>query len=115
MTVSTALLILAVAALAAVGASARHLLADRLNEQLPFGTLLANAAASGALGLLSQVGEPWQTMFGLGALGALSAWSKAANEVAELARAGEGRSALFYLGATVSTSILAAWAGLQFS
>ncbi|MDH3679441.1 MAG: CrcB family protein [Acidimicrobiia bacterium] len=113
MTLEVALLGLGVFGCAAAGAGIRFLVSERLNRQLPYGTLLINVAASLALGALSQAGESMQVIVGVGGLGALSTWSTVANEVAQLARAEEGWAAILYLVATVTTGVLAAWLGIQ--
>ena len=107
------LTVLGVIVAAAAGAALRHLVSDQLNGQFPYGTMVVNISTAGALGLLSQTDGPWRTVAGIGALGAMSTWSAVANEVAVLARSGEGTIAALYLGATLTTSVLAAWAGMQ--
>lgn len=106
---------LAVLVAAGLGAALRFTATEYLNDRFPYGTLLVNVGASFALGLVVGVGvgDPWQDLVGIGALGALSTWSAVANEVAQLARASQGGVAVLYLLATVSTGVLAAWAGLQ--
>ena len=98
---------------AAVGASLRFLVSERLNGHFPYGTLLVNVAAGFALGALSRLDEPWSVLVGVGAVGAFSTWATAANEIAELARSDEGGIALLYLAATVTLGVMAAWIGLQ--
>ncbi len=102
-----------IALAAAIGAALRHLVLERLNGQFPNGTLVVNVGASFVLGALSQSGDAWQAVLGIGALGALSVWSTVANEVADLARDDQGGVAVLYLFASVSTGVLAAWAGIQ--
>lgn len=98
---------------AAVGASVRYLAFRALNGTFPYGTLAVNLVASFALGALSEVEGFWQTVLGIGALGALSTWSTVANEVAELARERQGLLAVLYLWATATTGVMAAWIGIQ--
>jgi CrcB protein len=106
-------LALAVAAMAAAGSVLRSLIGRRLNDEFPFGTLVANLISSAALGVISAADDPLPVIIGIGALGALSTWSTAANEAADLARQGAGSLAAGYLGLTVSAGIVAAWVGLQ--
>jgi fluoride exporter len=98
---------------AAAGASMRFLATDQLNRDFPTGTFLVNIAACFAAGALSTLGPPWPSVAAVGGLGALSSWADTASEVAALARGGQGRQAWLFLMATMSTGILAAWAGLQ--
>ena len=100
-------------AAAAGGASVRYLVSRKLNRSLPYGTLLVNLVASFALGVLTQAGSEWQTVMGIGGLGALSTWSAVANEVASLARERQGVLAILYLWATTTSGIVAAWLGIQ--
>lgn len=113
MTVAGVLTVVGLLAAAAVGACVRFVVSDRLNGPFPYGTLLVNVVASGLLGAVSGLDEPWLTIVAIGALGALSTWSTVAVEVGQLARAGEGKPAALYLIATVTTGLLAAWLGLQ--
>ncbi len=101
-----------VAALAVVGACTRHLLAQVLNNDFPVGTLVANLCASFLLGLASGLEEPWSVVIAIGGLGALSTWSAAANEVAEMARREQGALAIAYLTLTATAGVLAAWLGI---
>lgn len=98
---------------AAAGACVRVVACEELNRDFPFGTFMINIGAAFALGAISNLGSPWPTVAGVAALGALSTWSTMANEVAILARAGQGAMAALYLAATISTGVLAAWIGLQ--
>jgi CrcB protein len=98
---------------AALGACCRMLATESLNSQFPYGTLAVNVGASLALGAMSQLGQHWQTVIGVGALGAFSTWSTVANEVARLARDGQGTLAALYLGLSTTTGVLAAWVGIQ--
>jgi CrcB protein len=74
---------------------------------------LVNLVASFALGMIVAAADPWPTIVGIGALGALSTWSTVANEAAAMSREDRGAMALAYLGLTVSSGVLAAWFGLQ--
>ncbi len=98
---------------AGLGASVRYVVAERLNRRLPYGTLVVNVVAAGLLGVVADIDGMWQPVVGIGALGAMSTWSTVAAETAELARAGEARAAVLYLGATMTCGVLAAWVGLQ--
>lgn len=102
--------LLAVAA--AAGALLRYVIGELANVAVPFGTLAVNLAASFLLGLVAQAEDPIPVVVGIGALGALSTWSTAADETATLARDGEGRLAAAYLALTVTSGIVAAWLGL---
>lgn len=115
MTTAAVLTAIGIALAAALGASLRQLASTRLNAELPYGTWVVNVVASLALGMSAGQDEWVQTIVGLGALGALSTWSTVAAEVAKLARDGQGRVALLYLAAMTTTSVLAAWIGLQVS
>ncbi len=107
-------IVIAVTAVAAgIGATVRFLVSRQLNGDLPIGTLIINLAASFALGVIVSLDDPWPTIAGIGALGALSTWSAAANEAAALSREDRGAMALAYLGLTCSSGILMAWFGLQ--
>ena len=98
---------------AAAGAGLRYLASEALNGPFPYGTLVVNLAASFALGALTQSSADWQTIAGIGGLGALSTWSAVANEVAQLARDRQGLLALLYLLATSTSGVVAAWIGIQ--
>jgi len=98
---------------AAFGACIRVIAMERLNGAFPTGTLLINLVASFCLGATINAGRPWDVIIGIGALGALSTWSSVANDVASLARQGEGALAFTFLICTITTSVLAAWIGLQ--
>ncbi len=98
---------------AGLGAVVRHLAAERLNRDFPVGTLAANLAASAALGVAVSAPDMAATVLGIGALGALSTWSTAANEAAAFSREDHGALGLGYLALTVSSGILAAWIGLR--
>ena len=113
MTLLVALTVLGVTAAAAVGACVRFVVSERLNGPFPYGTLVVNMVAAWLAGLASQLGERWSTIVLIGALGALSTWSTVAVEVGAMARSGEGRAAAWYLVATVTTGVLAAWVGIQ--
>ena len=102
-----------VAVAAALAACVRFVVSEQLNGAFPYGTLAANVVASGVAGALSQLDEPWSTIVTIGGLGALSTWSAVAIEVGRLARASEGYAAALYLLTTVTTGLLAAWAGIQ--
>lgn len=104
---------LLVALAAGLGAVVRFVLADRLNRSLPVGTLLVNLVASAGLGLVASAPGPVATVVGVGALGALSTWSNAANEAAAMSREGHGALGLGYLALSLSSGILAAWFGLR--
>lgn len=68
--------------------------------------------ASFVLGFVVEAAEPVPVVIGIGGLGALSTWSTAADEVATMARDGDGDLAAGYLGLTVTSGIVAAWLGL---
>ena len=102
-----------VAVAAALGAVVRFLVANRLNRDLPTGTLAVNLVASASLGLAVSAPDPLATVLGVGALGALSTWSTAANEAAALSREEHGLLGLGYLALSVSSGVLAAWFGLR--
>ncbi len=102
-----------VALAAAAGAVVRFGVSQRLNRDLPLGTLVVNLVGSVALGLAVSAPDPLATVLGVGALGALSTWSTTANETAGLAREGHGALGLGYLALTVSSGVLAAWFGLR--
>jgi len=103
-----------VIAAAAIGACLRAYLGLVLNREIfPYGTFAANLIASFTLGLLSTAGPEWNTVIGIGALGALSTWSTVANEAAQMARSNQGGMAILYLVAMTTTGVLAAWTGIQ--
>jgi CrcB protein len=113
MSIGDLAVIVAVAVAAGLGAVARFVAADRLNRQLPIGTIIVNLVASAGLGLAVSAPGPAATVVGVGALGALSTWSAPANEAATMSRDGQGVLGLGYLGLTASSGILAAWFGLR--
>lgn len=99
---------------AAAGAGIRFVVSGSLdNDDLPIGTLTVNILASFALGIITGADDPLPTVLGIGAIGALSTWSAAANEAAEMSREGKGGLAGAYLALSVSTCVLAAWFGLR--
>lgn len=99
---------------AALGATVRAVAGQYLNtEQFPYGTFAVNVTSSLVLGALTQAGDQWQAVIGVGALGALSTWSGVASEVAGLARARQAPMAFLYLVAMSTTGILAAWIGIK--
>ncbi len=97
-------------ALAGIGALSRAALAQRLNRDLPVGTLAANVVASFALGVLDGRGG---VAVSIGLLGALSTWSTVAGEVVVMAHSDRRRLALGYLGLSLVGGIGAAWLGLR--
>lgn len=106
-------IVLLVIVAAGLGTVVRFLLAERLNRDLPIGTLSANLAAAAALGVAVSAPDVAATVLGIGALGALSTWATAANEAAAFSREDHGALGLGYLALTVSSGILAAWIGLR--
>ncbi len=112
---TTALILAAMLAAAALGAVVRYLTGLVFNNDFPLGTLGVNLLASAFLGLLvgADIGESMSLIVGTGALGAMSTWSAAANEAAVMARSGEGYLALAYLALTVLSGVMFAWFGLQ--
>lgn len=102
-------------AAAGIGAVVRFLVGLLLNNDFPIGTLAVNLLASLLLGVLvgADVDENMSIIVGTGALGALSTWSAAANEVAVLARNNEGKLALAYLALSVLSGVTFAWFGLR--
>lgn len=100
---------------AALGAVIRYVVGAFLNNEFPYGTLLVNLASSAALGFMVGAGiDPqWFVVVAVGGMGALSTWSTAATEAADMARRNEGRLALAYLAMMVLTGILVAWIGIQ--
>lgn len=98
---------------AALGATVRYVAADVFNRVFPTGTLLVNLVASFLLGWLASRDQAWNTVAGIGAMGALSTWSTVANEAAQMARDRQGALAALYVMATVTTGVVAAWVGLQ--
>jgi CrcB protein len=108
-------MILLVLPLAAGGGILRWLLAERWNARIPIGTLTANITAAFAVGLFSDLGGNFELALRVGLFGALSTWSTLAFEVADLARARDGRLAVVYLTTTVSLGISAALVGLHWS
>ncbi len=101
-------LVLLVAVLGAVGAVLRWKL-TALNNDWPWGTLLANVVASFALGCISGWVGVWAEAAAVGLCGALSTWSTVGREVI----VDEAPTA--YLPVTVLASLAAAALGLQFS
>jgi CrcB protein len=113
MTIDVALTVAGFVLAAGAGAGIRFLVGRQLNGEFPLGTLVVNLVASAALGVIAAAEDPLPVILGVGALGALSTWSTAANEAAEMARDDNGRLGLAYLGLTVSSGVLAAWFGLK--
>lgn len=102
-------------AAAGLGAVVRFLVGLLLNNDFPIGTLAVNLLASFSLGLLvgADIDDTMSIIVGVGALGAMSTWSAAANEVAVLARKNEGAMALAYLALSVLSGVAFAWFGLR--
>lgn len=99
---------------AAAGAVVRHLAGSRWNREFPVGTLVVNLVASAGLGVAVALPDPQAVVVGLGAIGALSTWSAAANEAAAMTREeGQGALAAGYLCLLVSSGVLMAWFGLR--
>lgn len=100
---------------AAVGAIVRFMVSTLANNEFPYGTLAVNLIASCGLGYLvgSDIDPDLFVVVAVAGLGALSTWSTAANEAAEMARRDEGKLAVAYLALMVFTGILMAWIGLQ--
>ena len=113
MTVELALTIVGFGLAAVLGTAVRFVVGRQLNGDFPLGTLLVNLLASLVLGVIVSTDGPLSIVVGIGALGALSTWSTAANEAAEMAREDNGALALGYLGLSISAGVLAAWFGLK--
>ena len=98
--------------LAAVGALTRTLAGQRLNRQLPLGTLLVNVSGSFALGLLHGAAPPILTAIGSGGLGAYTTFSSFARDAVALVEEGQRWWAGAYVAATCALTVAAAGAGL---
>lgn len=105
---------------AAVGAPLRLLAAHHLDDDLPSGTLLVNAAGSFLLGLfaaLSLSGESF-ALLGVGFCGAMTTYSSFAVQVAERVRWEDSRRlgllyALLTVGLALGLCAAGFWLGTQ--
>jgi CrcB protein len=107
-----------------LGATARYfvsgLVARRVGETFPFGTLLINVTGAFAIGILGALAsdtasllaapDPW--LFAVtGFLGAYTTVSSFSLQTLALARDGEGSRAVLYVGLSVGLSLAAAALG----
>ncbi len=88
---------------------------DRLPGRLafPLGTLIANLAASFALGAAQGLDGTAQAVIGAALLGALSTWSTLANEIHQRWRNDARRHAWAVLAISLVGGISLAWIGLR--
>ncbi len=106
----------------AVGALVRYLLgrfiAERAGSQFPLGTLIINVTGAFVIGLLfALVGRNFlnsalQVILATGFLGGYTTFSTMSWEGIQLARGGNTRRSLLYLGASLLFGLLAAMLGL---
>lgn len=106
----------------AVGALVRYLLgrfiAERAGSQFPLGTLFINVTGAFVIGLLfALVGRKFlspalQVILATGFLGGYTTFSTMSWEGVQLARGGNTRRSLLYLGASLLFGLLAAMLGL---
>ncbi|MBC8365721.1 MAG: CrcB family protein [Actinobacteria bacterium] len=108
--------------LAGMGAALRWLAADRWPGGHR-GTMLVNVAGASLLGLLAGSGasETTMTIVGAGGLGALTTFSRFAQDAVDLASdptadhptIAPRNGAVLYVGATLVFGLAAAWLGLE--
>ncbi len=111
---TTLLVALSFAVLAAAGAAVRALAAAQLNDAgRPLGTLLVNLAGSLLAGLAMTMQEPFATLLVAAAAGALTTFSTFAAEVTAMHRDASRFAALLYLLGTVGACSAVAWLGLS--
>lgn len=116
--------ILWVALGSAMGGVARFLasvlLAERLGQSFPWGTLLVNVTGSFLIGLLAAAalpdGRPWlgpsaRLLLLTGVLGGYTTFSAFSLQALELLQAGQPAHAGLYVAASVVLCLLAVWAG----
>ena len=98
---------------AAIGGMARFSLGQFGRGNFPFGTLVANTAASVLLGWIASTGETSHLVIGTGFAGALSTWSTFAYELVDLARTDRHQTAWWYFAVTVVAGVGGALVGLH--
>lgn len=102
------------------GAVSRYLLANYVhsltNHHIPFGTLAVNVLGSLLIGILyvlimekMTLHQDWRSVLMVGFLGAFTTFSTFSLESIRLLEQGHISSALFYILASVTLCILAAW------
>lgn len=114
------LLALGVGITGAIGAGARHLIAEavaRWSKASHRATLLINFSGTFALGVatsaLAGAGQaPMRLLLGAGFLGGYTTFSALSFETATLARRGELREAWLNVGLSLAGGLVAAWLGL---
>ncbi|MEM7082684.1 MAG: fluoride efflux transporter CrcB [Pseudomonadota bacterium] len=109
---------MAVAAGGAVGAVSRWFIALRLNDSLPFGTLLVNVVGSFAIGLLfvwlgdKEASELWRAGLITGLLGGFTTFSAFSLETLQLIERGALKTALLYAAGSLIICVIASLAGV---
>lgn len=108
-----------VAAGGALGAAARYgamSLWPTAPHTFPWTTLAVNAAGCALIGVfMVLISDVWaahrlvRPFFGTGVLGGFTTFSTYAADIQQLVQAGQARTALIYLAATVLTALLAVW------
>lgn len=106
----------------AIGAVARYfvdgVVTERVEGSLPYGTLVVNVAGSFILGVVLGLvlyhggSASTRTLIGTGFCGAFTTWSALSWETTRLVEDGASRAAVLAVVVGVSTSLLAAAAGL---
>jgi CrcB protein len=88
------------------------LISERVAGVFPLGTMVVNVSGSFGLGLLAGLAHEPYEILGTGLVGAYTTFSTFSFETLQLLEAGEGRSALINVVASVAAGTLAAAAGL---
>lgn len=111
-----------VGAAGAIGALARYLLgrfiAERVTSQFPLGTFVINISGAFVIGLLSAllthklISPVVQLTLATGFLGGYTTFSTMSWEGTQLARSGNTRASIIYLGGSLLCGLIAATLGL---
>ena len=106
----------------ALGAVSRYLLgrfiAERINSQIPLGTLVINVTGAFLIGLISAlaghkvISVSEQVILATGFLGGYTTFSTMSWEGVQLARGGKTMSSLLYLGGSLALGLICATLGL---
>lgn len=117
-------MVLAVALGGALGSVGRYLLTSGIGAWLgagfPYGTLAVNVIGSFVMGMVVELsalvwspGPALRALLAVGVLGGFTTFSTFSLDVANLAERGDLAAAAVYMGASVSLSVAALFAGLH--